>query len=80
MDLPGAYSLDPLSPDEALTRNLLLDTPPADRPDLVVVAADAANLARSLHLVAQLREHPYRVVVALTMVDVACLLYTSRCV
>ena len=71
LDLPGAYSLDPLSPDEALTRNLLLDTPPADRPDLVVVAADAANLARSLHLGAQLREHPYRVVVALTMVDVA---------
>ncbi|QQS00591.1 MAG: ferrous iron transport protein B [Austwickia sp.] len=71
LDLPGAYSLDPLSPDEALTRNLLVDTPAAERPDLVVVAADAAHLARSLHLVAQLREHPYRVVVAVTMADVA---------
>ena len=71
LDLPGAYSLDPLSPDEALTRGLLVDAPPAERPDLVVVAADAANLARSLHLVAQLREHPYRLVVALSMLDVA---------
>lgn len=71
LDLPGAYSLDPLSPDEALTRGLLLDAPPAERPDLVIVTADAAHLARSLHLVAQLREHPYRVVVALTMADVA---------
>ncbi|MBW3086266.1 Fe(2+) transporter FeoB [Austwickia sp. TVS 96-490-7B] len=71
LDLPGAYSLDPLSPDEALTRALLLDAPAAGRPDLVVVTADAAHLARSLHIVAQLREHPYRVVVALTMSDVA---------
>lgn len=71
LDLPGAYSLDPLSPDEALTRSLLVEAAPAERPDLVVVTADAANLARSLHIVAQLREHPYRVVVAVTMQDVA---------
>lgn len=71
VDLPGAYSLDPASPDEALTRQLLVDVPPEDRPDLVVVIADAAHLARSIYLLAQLREHPYRLVVALTMVDVA---------
>lgn len=71
VDLPGAYSLDPLSPDEALTRHLLLDAPASERPDLVVVAVDAAHLARSLYLVCQLREQPLRVVVALTMVDVA---------
>lgn len=70
LDLPGAYSLDPLSPDEALTRDLLLSDPD-DRPDVVVVLADAAHLARSLHLVAQVREHPQRVVVALTMRDIA---------
>ncbi|WP_300083209.1 ferrous iron transport protein B [Propioniciclava sp.] len=71
IDLPGAYSLDPQSPDEELTRALLVDAPPAERPDAVVVAVDAAHLARSLYLVGQLRETSQRVVVALTMTDVA---------
>ncbi|MEE8869147.1 MAG: ferrous iron transport protein B [Acidipropionibacterium acidipropionici] len=71
IDLPGAYSVDPMSPDEALTRALLVDCPPSEAPDLVVVVADAAHLARSLYLVAQLRELPLRIIVALTMVDVA---------
>ncbi len=71
LDLPGAYSLDPCSPDEELTRALLLDAAAGQRPALTVVVADAANLTRSLYLVAQLRESPARVLVALTMVDVA---------
>ena len=71
VDLPGTYSLDPLSRDEELTRTLLVDAPVAERPDAVVVVADAAHLARSLYLVAQLRETTHRVVVALTMNDVA---------
>ncbi len=71
VDLPGAYSLDPLSPDEALTRDLLLDGPVDERPDVTVVVVDAAQLARCLYLVAQLRESPMRLVVALTMLDVA---------
>lgn len=71
VDLPGAYSLDPLSPDEALTRQLLVEVPVAERPDVVVAAVDAAHLARSLYLVCQLRELNVRVVVALTMTDVA---------
>ncbi len=71
LDLPGAYSLDPASPDEALTRGLLVDAPPSERPDAVIVVVDAAHLARSLHLVAQLREYPYRLIIALTMLDVA---------
>ncbi len=32
IDLPGAYSLDPLSPDEALTRALLVDVEPQRAP------------------------------------------------
>lgn len=71
IDLPGAYSLDPSSPDEALTRALIVDVPPAEAPDLVVAIVDAAHLSRSLYLIAQLRERPQRVVVALTMLDVA---------
>lgn len=71
IDFPGTYSLDPQSPDEALTRELVIDCTPDDRPDLVVVVADATNLARSGYLIAQLREVPLRLVVVLTMLDVA---------
>lgn len=71
VDLPGAYSLDPQSPDEELTRELLVDVPAGEAPDVVVVVVDAAHLARSLYLVAQVRETALRVVLALTMADVA---------
>ena len=70
VDLPGSYSLDPLSPDEALTRDVVL-AQGAERPDVVVVVTSAAHLARSLYLVAQVRETALPVVVALTMNDVA---------
>jgi ferrous iron transport protein B len=68
LDLPGAYSLDPHSPEEALTRDLMHGDRP---PDVAVAVVDAAHLTRSLYLVAQLRERPQRLVVALTMNDVA---------
>ncbi len=68
VDLPGAYSLDPLSPDEEFTRAMLAGDDP---PDLVIVTVDAARLTRSLYLVAQIREQRGRVVVALTMSDIA---------
>lgn len=68
VDLPGAYSLDPQSPDEAFTRDMLLG---GDPPDVIVVAVDASRLTRSLYLVSQIRERDARVVVALTMSDVA---------
>ncbi len=71
IDLPGAYSLDPMSPDEALTRDVVLGERDTERPDAVVVVASAAHLARSLYLVAQIRETDLPVVVALTMNDVA---------
>ncbi|MDO5511316.1 ferrous iron transport protein B [Corynebacterium sp.] len=67
IDLPGAYSLEPASPDEAFTRDMLLGTPP----DLVLVAVDATALARGLYLVSQLLEHELRVLVALTKTDLA---------
>lgn len=67
LDLPGTYSLDPISPDEELVRDLLND----DHPDLVLAVVDAVNLSRSLYLVAQLREQARRIVIALTMTDVA---------
>lgn len=74
LDFPGAYGLDPVSPDEALTRDLLIGVPEPERPDLIVVTADATTLSRSLYLVSQLRERATRIVIALSMLDVA----TSR--
>jgi ferrous iron transport protein B len=71
VDLPGAYSLDAASPDEQLTAELVADPDSDDAPDLTIVAVDAAHLSRSLYLVAQLRELPRRLVVAVTMPDVA---------
>ena len=71
VDLPGAYSMDPHSPDEALTRELLVGVGEDERPDLCVVACDASRLANSLYLVAQLRERGLPMIVALTMLDVA---------
>ncbi|ODU04141.1 MAG: ferrous iron transport protein B [Pseudonocardia sp. SCN 72-86] len=71
LDLPGAYSLDPVSPDEELTRDALLASAADRAPEATIVVVDAAHLARSLYLVAQLRERAGRVVVVLTMTDVA---------
>ena len=69
VDLPGAYSLDPLTPDERFSREVLVDA--ARHPDLVLVMADAAHLTRSLYLPVQIRELPLRCVVVLTKSDVA---------
>ncbi len=71
VDLPGAYSLVPESPDEALTRELLVDAPDGGRPDVSIVLVDASRLSHSLYLVSQVRERSLRVVLALTMLDVA---------
>ena len=71
IDFPGAYSLDALSPDEELTREMLINRESEERPDLVIVAVDATAPARGLYLFAEIAEHPYRMVVALTKTDVA---------
>jgi ferrous iron transport protein B len=72
LDLPGSYSLQVRSPDEAVARDVLLgrqaDTP---RPDVIICVVDASNLERNLYLVAQMLELNIPVVVALNMVDVA---------
>ncbi|WJZ02898.1 ferrous iron transport protein B [Corynebacterium freiburgense] len=69
IDFPGAYSLDPASPDEELTRNLVIDTD--ERPDAVIIAVDAASLSRGLYMVSQLAEHDFRLLVVITKSDVA---------
>ena len=72
LDLPGSYSLQVRSPDEAVARDVLLGRlPGTPRPDLVICVVDASNLERNLYLVAQMLELQIPVVVALNMVDVA---------
>ena len=69
LDLPGTYSLTPLSEDEAVAYRALAGEGSA--PDAIVVVVDASNLARNLYLVTQLRELGIPLLVALNMVDVA---------
>lgn len=67
IDLPGTASLSPISPDEQLACDLVVD----DGVDVVVVLLDASNIARCLFLLSQAREVSAQVVVALTMGDIA---------
>lgn len=69
IDFPGAYSLDPATPDEAFTREMIVDSPVP--PDAIVIAVDAAAIERGLYMLAQLLERPTRAIVALTKLDVA---------
>lgn len=72
LDLPGTYSLDANTLDEAVTRDVLLSHHlEHDRPGLVVAVADATNLERSLGLVLELKALNYPVILALNMMDLA---------
>lgn len=72
IDLPGAYSLQSRSADEAVSRDILLGRQAGvRRPDLILCVLDASNLQRNLYLAAQLAELGTPLVFALNMVDVA---------
>src|SRR5271156_4746846 len=52
LDLPGAYSLNATSADEAITRDVCLGLHAVEaRPDLMVCVADATNLRLHLRFV-----------------------------
>jgi ferrous iron transport protein B len=71
-DLPGAYSLNAMSPDEAVTRDVLFGTR-ADElpPDVIVLVADATNLRLNLRLVLEVLRLKRPTVLALNMMDIA---------
>src|SRR5688572_4774211 len=72
VDLPGAYSLEPASPDEAVTRDVLLGRQAGERePDALLIVVDASNLDNHLRFALQLIELGLPTVVALNMVDLA---------
>ena len=72
LDLPGAYSLDALTPDEQVTADVLLGRRAGESaPDFVVCVTDATNLRQNLRLVLSLRRLGLHMVVALNMTDIA---------
>ncbi len=72
LDLPGTYSLDARTPDEQVTRDVLLGAVQEEKhPRLLVAVADATNLERNLGLVLELRALGKPIVLALNMMDLA---------
>jgi ferrous iron transport protein B len=72
LDLPGAYSLHPRSPDERVTCDVLYGRARGEkRPELVVCVVDATNLRRNLRLVLAVQRLGLPCIVALNMVDLA---------
>ena len=72
LDLPGAYSLDALTPDEQVTADVLLGRRAGESaPDFVVCVTDATNLRQNLRLVLSLKRLGLPMVVALNMTDIA---------
>ena len=72
LDLPGAYSLNALSADEAVTRDIVTGRRPGEPlPDRLVCVADATNLQLNLRLVLEARALGLPMVLALNMSDAA---------
>ncbi len=71
-DLPGSYSLSPTSPDEEVTRKVILGEFPGEAaPEVLVVVLDASNLEQHLVFAQEVIALGRPVVVALNMVDLA---------
>ena len=70
-DLPGIYSLTPLTQDEAVTRQALLDKSGETPIDFIVFVADATNLRRCMKLVLDVIALGHPMVLALNMTDLA---------
>ena len=67
VDLPGTYSLQPMSAEEEVTRDYLR----SGQADVTLLVADATCLARSLALVLQVMDETWPVVVCVNLMDEA---------
>ena len=70
MDTPGVYSLFPKSLDEKVAVSALHEHPEYGSAELVLSVADATQLGRHLLVTKQLIESGFRVILAVTMVDI----------
>jgi len=72
LDLPGTYSLRARSPDEAVTRDVVLGHQAGEAmPDLLVCVLDATNPRLALRLVLELKRTGRPLLLALNMFDIA---------
>jgi ferrous iron transport protein B len=72
IDLPGTYSLRGRSPDEEITREVVLGRLASEpAPDLLLCVADATNLRVALRLVIELKKVGRPVMLVLNMIDIA---------
>jgi ferrous iron transport protein B len=72
VDLPGAYSLTPATPDEQITLEVIEGRRHGEAaPDAIVAVVDATNLRMNLRLVLELTRLGRPLIVALNMADVA---------
>ncbi len=72
IDLPGAYSFDPSSPDEEVTRKVIHGEFAGEAtPEVLIVVLDAANLEQHLVFAQEVIALGRPTVVALNMIDLA---------
>ena len=72
LDLPGTYSLRARSPDEAVTRDVVLGRFPGEEPpDVIACVADATNLRLVLRLALELKQVGRPLLLVLNMFDIA---------
>jgi ferrous iron transport protein B len=72
VDLPGTYSLRGRSPDEEITRDIVLGRLATESvPDLLLCVADATNLRLALRLVLELKRTGRPIMLVLNMFDLA---------
>jgi ferrous iron transport protein B len=72
VDLPGSYALDAASPDEEVTRKVVLGEFPGEaQPEVLIIVLDASNIEQHLVFAQELIELGRPVVVALNMIDLA---------
>lgn len=72
LDLPGAYSLKAVSPDEEITRAICMgSTEYGFQPDVLVCVVDATNLRLHLRFVLELKALGKPMLVAMNMMDAA---------
>jgi ferrous iron transport protein B len=72
VDLPGTYSLRGRSPDEEITRDIVLGRSAGEAvPDLVLCVADSTNLRLTIRLVLELKRTGRPLMLVLNMFDIA---------
>ncbi len=72
LDLPGAYSLLAVTPDEAITHDVIAGTRPGEAPPVALICVvDATNLRLNLRMVLELQTLGVPMMLAINMMDMA---------